>query len=397
MILDAGFVSGHAARPRRGLFLGACGVFESALEFLHDARHMPVHGAARAVRVVRGNRLDDRRVIADGLPAPARACENAAACGPTIRRAGPTSLRRQARASRCRSPWRCGNENRDRCLRESRNRRCSRPCARDSRTQRVDVCRRRMLSPPAPRSRPRRACARSAVRKGRDPRRCAVADVVRAVTKMPVPTRTSTRPPISSEMIASRTEARLTPSWDASSRSAGRREPARNSPLAIKPAIWSAICRYRRRARRPAEATRELLRRSHGCDRDWRSATVEPHDSTGTGSADYTLVKWSNHRTTAAPHRVPTRSTPVNLGRPMKITTCRVIVCCPGPQLRHAENRDRRGRSRRRRRDAQRPRARRRVVSRRPRHPDAHRTRSRRRSRTSGNTSTAARTGAAAR
>ena len=48
---------------------------------------------------------------------------------------------------------------------------------------------------------------------------------------MPVPTRTSTRPPISSEMIASRTDARLTPSDVASSRSAGSRVPGRNSPL----------------------------------------------------------------------------------------------------------------------------------------------------------------------
>ena len=47
------------------------------------------------------------------------------------------------------------------------------------------------------------------------------------------PTRTSTRPLISSEMIASRTDVRLTPSDAASSRSAGSREPAGNSPLAI--------------------------------------------------------------------------------------------------------------------------------------------------------------------
>ncbi len=44
-------------------------------------------------------------------------------------------------------------------------------------------------------------------------------------TKMPVPTRTSTRPAISSEMMASRTDVRDTPSSTASSRSAGRREP----------------------------------------------------------------------------------------------------------------------------------------------------------------------------
>ena len=59
----------------------------------------------------------------------------------------------------------------------------------------------------------------------------------RAATKMPVPTRTSTSPPISSEMIASRTDVRLTPSDAASSRSAGSRDPGGNSPLAISCAI----------------------------------------------------------------------------------------------------------------------------------------------------------------
>ena len=53
----------------------------------------------------------------------------------------------------------------------------------------------------------------------------------------------------------------------------------------------------------------------------------------------------------------------------MKITAARVIVCCPGPQLRHAEDRDRPGPHRPRRRHAQRPRAGGGELPDRPRHP----------------------------
>jgi hypothetical protein len=67
--------------------------------------------------------------------------------------------------------------------------------------------------------------------------------VAGAATKMPVPTRTSTSPAISSEMIASRTDVRDTPSSAASSRSAGSRAPGANSPAAIRFAICSAIWR----------------------------------------------------------------------------------------------------------------------------------------------------------
>ena len=45
----------------------------------------------------------------------------------------------------------------------------------------------------------------------------------------------------------SRTDGRETPSCRARSRSGGNREPAGNSPLLIRPRIWSAICRYNRR------------------------------------------------------------------------------------------------------------------------------------------------------
>jgi hypothetical protein len=57
-----------------------------------------------------------------------------------------------------------------------------------------------------------------------------------ATTKMPVPTRTSTSPLISSEMMASRTDVRDTPSETASSRSAGSRVPGGNSPRAMSSA-----------------------------------------------------------------------------------------------------------------------------------------------------------------
>ena len=62
-------------------------------------------------------------------------------------------------------------------------------------------------------------------------------------TKMPVPTRTSTRPAISSEISASRTDVRDTPRSTASSLSGGSREPVANSPLSISVEIWPAICR----------------------------------------------------------------------------------------------------------------------------------------------------------
>src|SRR5438477_5013012 len=48
-------------------------------------------------------------------------------------------------------------------------------------------------------------------------------------------------------MSASRTDGRLTPSCFARSRSGGRRSPASYSPFSMSAAIWSAICRYRRR------------------------------------------------------------------------------------------------------------------------------------------------------
>jgi len=68
----------------------------------------------------------------------------------------------------------------------------------------------------------------------------------RSSTYTPEPVRTSTQLSTSSAISASRTDGRLTPSCWARSRSAGRRSPAANSPLAMSARNCSAICRYRR-------------------------------------------------------------------------------------------------------------------------------------------------------
>ena len=120
------------------------------------------------------------------------------------------------------------------------------------------------------------------------------------VTKMPVPTRTSTSPPISSEMIASRTDVRETPSSAASSRSAGSREPRANSPLAISPrdllgdlAIQAVGLDGLQRQGDSSEAP--------GDSAAHRRRAVQVAGALGMlaqhRSVVYTLVKWSNHRT----------------------------------------------------------------------------------------------------
>jgi hypothetical protein len=63
-----------------------------------------------------------------------------------------------------------------------------------------------------------------------------------SVTKAPAPTRTSTRPAISSAIIASRTVGRLTPNSLARSRSGGSRSPGLNSPRATRSVTWPATC-----------------------------------------------------------------------------------------------------------------------------------------------------------
>ena len=128
-----------------------------------------------------------------------------------------------------------------------------------------------------------------------------------SATKMPEPTRTSTRPAISSEMIASRTDVRDTPSSVASSRSAGRREPAGNSPLSINAAIWPAICRYSRSGSTVCNGKGTFLRdfARHGrCGIELApaasAACMGPRYArliARTLRASVPLVKWSNHRT----------------------------------------------------------------------------------------------------
>ena len=81
----------------------------------------------------------------------------------------------------------------------------------------------------------------------------------------------------------------------------------------------------------------------------------------------------------------------------MKMVEARVIVTCPGSQLRDAQDRHGRRPARHRRCHAQRAGARGRRVPHRARHPLPHGPRRRIRSRTSGNTCIAALTGAAAR
>ena len=209
-------------------------IVDAALELARDACKMPVHGGTRAVRIARGDRGDDGRVVADRSHGEIGRMEVLLHAVPTTRRAGPTALRRRARASCCRSPWRGAGGSRGPRIRAPRNRRRSprgarRSCASASASSAVaTVAASAAISPstslraasnsngPGPASRLARLRPPAAMS-----RRC-------RCRRAPRPS-----PLISSEMIASRTDVRLTPSETASSRSAGRREPDGNSPFAI--------------------------------------------------------------------------------------------------------------------------------------------------------------------
>ena len=210
-----------------------------------------MHCLARAFGVAARDGAQDRRVVANGSLAQAYACGSASVCVATARRADSRVLRRPVRAIRCRWPARARYGSRDRSPRASRNRRRavsirathSRSAVRSARVAFLAAS--AAISPsislraasssngPGPASSPTSVPPRR-------PR------AVRSVTKMPLPTRTSTSPAISREMIASRTDVRDTPSSVASSRSAGSRAPTANSPFSMSAAICPAICRYSR-------------------------------------------------------------------------------------------------------------------------------------------------------
>ena len=179
-----------------------------------------------------------------------------------------------------------------------------------------------------------------------------------------------------SEMIASRTDARLTPSERSPARArAGSRAPGGNSPLAI-----SSRDLVRDLPVEPARLDR--LQRQRGSPRERLSGALIMRDRNRRTAPRLNrmltleAILWSSGRTTG-PHKIaltflelvgawilsPRYCNPRVHGR-MKITNCRDHRLLPGPQFRHAEDRDRPGRLRHRRRDAERPRAgRRRATS----------------------------------
>ena len=143
---------------------------------------------------------------------PGRAYGSAAASVPTVRRAGSTILRRRAPASRCRWPWQPQVESRSLSSRDGEivdlllhlQRRLA---------ERFEVLRLAVAAASAAIS-PSTSLRALSNSKGPGPPSTPLRPLALSgpVTKMPVPTRTSTRPPISSEMIASRTDVRETPS-----------------------------------------------------------------------------------------------------------------------------------------------------------------------------------------
>ena len=207
--------------------------FDLALEFADDAREMPVHRGARRVGIVRFERGDDRARGPRACARAAPACGSALRCASTAdAHARPTAGSRRHAARRCRSPARSSRGTRDRPTRAGRDPRRWRACG-PSISRSTAISRRRIVRAASAAISPSmtwRAASRSngpgassafalAVPTGGAPSFGA------AQTKMPVPTRTSTRPASSRQMIASRTDVRDTPSTEASSRSAGRRAP----------------------------------------------------------------------------------------------------------------------------------------------------------------------------
>ena len=225
---------------------------------------------------------------------------------------------------------------------------------------------------------------------------------------MPVPTRTSTSPLISSEMIASRTDVRDTPSETASSRSAGSRDPARK--LAAGDQLRDLVGDL------PIEAlaARPTVQRQGNPPATFRLAAYRDGDQPvhaaaihGILASTYNVVKWSDHQTNtsaagpaaAVPGTCRVGARPVENSRrnAMKITNARVIVTCPGRnfvtlKIETDEGVHGIGDATLNGRELA-------VASYLTDHvdPDADRPRSRRGSRTSGSTSIAARTGGAGR
>ena len=212
------------------------------LELADDALQMVDHRRSRGRGIAPLERGDDRRVVVEGAGAQRRRVEVAFEPGPeTAAALVPERPRPAAAARRCRWPRRSACGIRDRRRRASRSRRrCGASCrwspAVGRRSRRPLRGAARATASPSISS---RAARRS---KGPGPS-SGVAGVPVPLTKIPVPTRTSTRPSISSARMASRTEVRETPSRTASSRSGGSREPTGNSPLSISVAICPAICR----------------------------------------------------------------------------------------------------------------------------------------------------------
>ena len=221
-----------------------------------------------------------------------RSCGNAVESGPTVRRAGPRALRPRARASCCRSPSRGAGESRgpptSRATKSSMlaSRRSTLLRSASASSTDATVAASAAISP----STSLRAASSS---NGPGPRRgwrvCARPGA--CVTKMPVPTRTSTRPLISSEMIASRTDVRLTPSETASSRSAGSANPAGTRRS-------RSTARVDRRSgdtdawvRRPAGARRKLRMRAGPSE-------VGCLDRRGSTHVSFAPILWSSGRAT---------------------------------------------------------------------------------------------------
>ena len=252
-------------------------------------------------------------------------------CAPTAcRAAAATGPRRPARASRCRWRRRCARETRGRRRRASRNRR---------RASRMRVDRLRAAPPDRPaaafarrarRSRLRSACARRAARTDSGPSSARPRLRGRrgsGVTKMPEPTRTSTRPgDLERDDRFAHRRARHAEQRRELALGRQPRAGAGTRRCRSAPAICPAICRYRRSgstvcsgngisssraglcAGLPRVAGRSRRRRPRRA-----SVVCEPRL---VRRAARRLVKWSNHRTDGATVIVPgiVARAPVNAG-----------------------------------------------------------------------------------